>query len=191
MCARTLNVSELKWENPNVVVGVAFEALYLVGQRALAIAMPNIPLETGTLRRSGTVTVGALPSAKEIFDSAFGMPREHVVGKIQSELFYGKLLGGDKTVYVTYSTPYAVRLHEDMNWKPRDWKYAYRSKKKGKFRMGPSKRYGFEGMFYTRVSKPAVGGPKWLSKAMPEAWKQLNEILAFVRAKRAEGRRRK
>ena len=138
---------------------VVMEALWLTGQDTIREAMNNIPLDTGTLRRSGTVTVGALPSPEEVYRQA---------GKKDMSAFYqGKELGSQKTVFISYNTPYARKLHESMNWKPRNWKVG---KRKGKS---------------VRVPKPAVGGPKWIERAIPKAWGRLQMMVQ--RAKRKLG----
>ena len=59
-------VVELNWDKSaeDELVDVVMEMLWHVGQETLRIAQNNIPLETGTLRRSGTVTIGDLPDAE-------------------------------------------------------------------------------------------------------------------------------
>jgi|LAHU01.1.fsa_nt_gb hypothetical protein len=140
---------------------IVMEALWLVGQDTIKEAMNNIPLDTGTLRRSGTVTVGALPDAKAVYAFAPFMSTKTA--------YEGMVLGPLKVVYVSYNTPYARRLHEDMSWKPRAWKYGRR---KGKT---------------IRIPKPAVGGPKWIERALPRAWSRLPQMIARARRKFERG----
>lgn len=180
-------VVELSWNKDaeDELIDVAMEMLWHVGQETLRIAQNNIPLETGTLRRSGTVTIGYLPDAEDVFLNAFGMPKDNVAGKWQQNAFKDKKLGDATSVYVSYSAPYALRLHEDMKWNPRDWKYSYHKRKsiaQGYTRK--SNRFGFEGMYFKRVPKPAVGGPKWLSNALPLAWAKRFQFLEYVKRKR-------
>lgn len=138
---------------------IVMEALWLVGQSAIQRAQNNIPLDTGTLRRSGTVTVGALPEANAVYAAAA------TAKKSMAENYKGMILGPSKTVFISYNTPYARRLHEDMSWKPRSWKYGRR---KGKAR---------------RIPKPAVGGPKWIERALPGSWALLPQMISRARRK--------
>jgi hypothetical protein len=113
------------------------------------------------------------------------MPKDNVAGKWQQNAFKDKKLGDATDVYVSYNAPYALRWHENMKWKPRDWKFSYHKRKsiaQGYTRK--SNRFGFEGMYFKRVPKPAVGGPKWLSNALPIAWAKRFQFLEYVKQKR-------
>ena len=142
---------------------VVEEMLWLAGQDAITQAMNNVPLDTGTLRRSGTVTVEKLPEAAAVYHEAQG-------GKGNKGKTIGKSaprMGGkprDRRVFVSYNTPYAIWLHESPNWKPRDWKVTAAGR---------------------RVTKPAVGSWKWLEKALPAVKRRWPVYLA--RAKRKAG----
>ncbi len=143
----------LKWEGDkakSLVKEAERDALWMVGQYAIELAQNDIPIETGTLRRSAVVTVGRLPDPKNIYEQAKnGTPPQ------------ARLPGN--TVFVSYNTPYAVHLHENLNWKPRWWKRTAQG---------------------NIVDSPQVGGPKWLEKAMPKAWKSLKILLRREMRKR-------
>ncbi len=140
---------------------IVMEALWLVGQDTVAEAQNLIPLDTGTLRRSGTVTVGSLPDPGKIYPQA--------KTKNMRKVYQGQVLSPAKIVYISYNTPYANRLHEDMNWKPRGWKTGRR---KGKT---------------IRLKKPAVGGPKWIEKSIPRSWQRLPQMITRARRKFESG----
>lgn len=138
---------------------VMMEALWLLGQDTVREAMNNIPLDTGTLRRSGTVTVGGLPDPNKVYSEA--------QKKSMAKAYEGDSMGLHKVVFVSYNTPYARKLHESLNWKPRNWKYGRR---RGKT---------------VRRPKPAVGGPKWIERAIPKSWGRLQ--IMVNRAKKKMG----
>lgn len=89
---------------------VNLEALWLVGKDTIRQARDDVPRDTGTLRRSGHVSVGGLPNGATIYEQAASgedMSRE------DGEAV--EALGSDPAVYVSYSTPYAIKQHEDMS----------------------------------------------------------------------------
>lgn len=137
------------------------EALWLAGQDTITMAMNDVPLDTGTLRRSGTVTVDKLPEAQKVYSEA-------VSGKGNK----GKTIGVSApkssskapTVYVSYNTPYAIWLHESQNWTPRAWRKTATGK---------------------TVPKPAVGHGKWLENVLPRIVHRWS--LYVARAKRKVG----
>lgn len=127
------------------------EALWKAAQYAIAEAEPNIPLETGTLRRSGIATFKELPDANAVYERAkTGKPAEGE--KRRQKGRFGALVN----LFVSYNTPYAARLHENLEWKPRAFK-----RLRGRI-----------------IPKPAVGGPKWLEAAVPKAKAR---IVSFLR----------
>jgi hypothetical protein len=144
-------------------------ALWKLGQIILDNATPDVPIETGTLRRSGVVST-QLPNMRTVYDAAragavdrfgslgAGLSVPSVTnkqGKVSSTA------GGLVTMYVSYNTPYAARLHENTKWTPRAWKYLDTGK-----RPRP------------RVAKPAVGRPKYLFIAAQKAKPFLSGLLA-------------
>lgn len=132
---------------------VLLEALIDMGMHIMARAQYNAPLADGYLRGSARVTVGAPPNPEATYKDALstdGSVRPHATK-------------GENTVYVTFSTPYARKLHEDLTWNPRDWKI----NDKGK-----------------RVWKAPVGGPKYLEKAALEIWPHFKHVLEEVKRER-------
>lgn len=138
---------------------VVAEFLWLAGQDAITQSVNDVPLDTGTLRRSGVVTVGELPSPEEIYQQA-----QSGKGNKDSSATAGRPSGGGirPKVYASYNTPYAIKLHESPHWLPRSWKYTKSGKK---------------------VAKPAVGTWKWLSKALLKVQKRAGTYAARARRK--------
>ena len=150
---------EFTWNGQEVerkIREAAQEALWLTGQAILSDAHQNIPLDHGILRASGRVTMGNLPNPSIEYEKAKS-------GKGSDSMGSAILPSTAITAFVSYNTPYAARLHENMNWKPR-------SRKKM-----PSGNW---------VDKPAVGGPKWLEKSLPKARGWLVRYLREQIAKR-------
>ena len=87
------------------------------GMKALRAGMESVltqaidatPVMTGTLRRSGTVTVGALPDAEHVYAGA-------VAGQDMHNAFPG-MTGKEKIVYISFNTPYARRQHEELGYR--------------------------------------------------------------------------
>lgn len=90
----------------------AREALWKLGQLAITEATDNVPIESGTLRRSATVTVGDLPDPDAVYAGAQG-------GDMRNA--YPDTSGGDgePRAFVSYNTPYAAWLHETYEWEPK------------------------------------------------------------------------
>lgn len=84
------------------------KALRTGAEGILTEAIDETPVETGTLRRSGTVTVGALPDSEQVYEAA-------EAGTDQKDA-YRKEAGKEKAVYVSFNTPYARRQHEELDW---------------------------------------------------------------------------
>lgn len=140
---------------------VTLETLWLAGQDAITQSMNNIPLDTGTLRRSGIVTVDSLPNPFTVYEAAQkGKGNRGETAKKGSAPISDDPLA--PKVYVSFNTPYAVRLHEDLSWSPRYWKVTADGKV---------------------VPKPAVGGPKWLERALPLIKKRWSAYAARARKK--------
>lgn len=74
----------------------------------LTESIDETPIESGTLRRSGTVTVGGLPDGGKVFEAA-------EAGGEQRDAFK-KELGKEKAIYISFNTPYARRQHEELDW---------------------------------------------------------------------------
>ncbi len=99
----------------NVVKTEGIKALAIGGEIILSRTINNVPIDTGTLRRSGTVTIGGIPQLTEIYEQAKAgtVPKQDV-------------LGTDLAVYISFNTPYARRQHEELHWThPRGGKAKY------------------------------------------------------------------
>ncbi len=99
------------WKNratAKVALQAGLEALRIGGEAILTESIDETPLETGTLRRSGTVTVGALPDHQAVF-AASEAGNDHKGA-------FNKPVGTEKGVYVSFSTPYARRQHEELGY---------------------------------------------------------------------------
>ncbi len=97
----------VKWygkKAEKVALEAAMKALMTGGEAILTEAINDTPLETGTLRRSGTVTRGGLPDAEQVFGSA-----QSGTGQKQ-----GRKVGSEQAVYVSFNTPYALPVHEGV-----------------------------------------------------------------------------
>lgn len=150
-------MARIKWNGDKVLKtlgDVVEHALLLTGYDALRIAQEDVPVDTGTLRRSGTVTIGALPDPQEVYTLAqCGMEKPK----------HGKRLSfAKRSVFVSYSTPYAIYLHESPN---RD---AFQEFKK---LTGIDNRRMWRGRL-----KPTAKW-KWLERALPKAWAKFERNL--------------
>lgn len=99
----------MNWRGPEaeaLIRKVAMAALRDGAEHILTKAIDDTPIDTGTLRRSGTVTVGALPDSAAVFakaETGTEMKDAHLEAK-----------GTEKAVYASFNTPYALRQHEDL-----------------------------------------------------------------------------
>lgn len=99
----------VKWygkQVEKVVLEAAMKALVTGGEAILTDAINEAPVDTGTLRRSGTVTKGGLPNAEQVFEDA----------QAGNEQELGREKGKESAVYVSFNTPYARRQHEELEW---------------------------------------------------------------------------
>jgi len=100
-----------KWrikEAVKIAEEAALKALRTGAEAILTEAIDETPVETGTLRRSGTVTVGALPDGAQVYEAAES-------GSDMKDAFPGTE-GKEKAVYISFSTPYARRQHEELGY---------------------------------------------------------------------------
>ena len=100
-----------KWrikEAVKIAEEAGLKALRTGAEAILTEAIDETPIETGTLRRSGTVTVGALPDGARVFEAA-------EAGNEMKDAFPGQE-GKEKSVYVSFNTPYARRQHEELGY---------------------------------------------------------------------------
>jgi len=100
-----------KWrikEAVKIAEEVSLKALRTGAEAILTEAIDETPIETGTLRRSGTVTVGALPDGAQVYEAAES-------GSDMKDAFPGPE-GKEKAVYISFNTPYARRQHEELDY---------------------------------------------------------------------------
>jgi len=100
-----------KWrikEAVKIAEDAALKALRTGAEAILTEAINEAPIETGTLRRSGTVTVGALPDGAQVYEAAES-------GSDMKDAFPGPE-GKEKAVYISFNTPYARRQHEELGY---------------------------------------------------------------------------
>ncbi len=103
-----------KWrikEAVKIAEEAGLKALQTGAEAILTEAINETPIETGTLRRSGTVTVGALPEGARVYEAAES-------GTEMKDAFPGPE-GKEKAVYISFNTPYARRMHEDLGYTPK------------------------------------------------------------------------
>ena len=107
-----------KWrikEAVNIAEEAALKALRTGAEAILTEAIDEAPVDTGTLRRSGTVTVGNLPkNPGQIYQDARpvkegGQEKEHKDA-------FPEPVGKEKAVYISFNTPYARRQHEELGY---------------------------------------------------------------------------
>ena len=108
----------LEWYGDKVmklVAEAALEGLYQGGEHILKEAINLTPLDTGTLRRSGTVTVGDLPDA----DATYQQAKTNEVQPSPDPL------GDNPEVYISMNTPYAIDQHENLHYRHKDGQAKY------------------------------------------------------------------
>jgi len=110
-----------KWrikEAVKIAEEAGLKALRTGAEAILTEAIDEAPIDTGTLRRSGTVTVGGLPDGAQVFEAA-------EAGNEMKDAFPEKI-GKEKAVYISFNTPYARRQHEEVGYNhPRGGKAKY------------------------------------------------------------------
>ena len=110
-----------KWrikEAVKIAEEAALKALRTGAEAILTEAIDETPFESGTLRRSGTVTVGGLPDGAQVYEAAES-------GSDMKDAFPGPE-GKEKAVYISFNTPYARRQHEELGYNhPRGGKAKY------------------------------------------------------------------
>ena len=110
-----------KWrikEAVKIAEEAGLKALRTGAEAILTEAIDETPIDTGTLRRSGTVTVGALPDGAQVYEAAES-------GSDMKDAF-PEPVGKEKAVYISFNTPYARRQHEELGYNhPRGGKAKY------------------------------------------------------------------
>lgn len=100
-----------KWrikEAVKIAEEAGLKALRTGAEAILTEAIDEAPIETGTLRRSGTVTVGKLPDYESTYEAAES-------GRDMKTAF-AEPIGKEKAVYISFNTPYARRQHEELGY---------------------------------------------------------------------------
>ena len=109
------------WKTKEAVIvaeTAGLKALRTGAEAILTEAIDETPIDTGTLRRSGTVTVGKLPDSARIYEAAES-------GNEMKDAF-PENIGKEKAVYISFNTPYARRQHEELDYEhPRGGKAKY------------------------------------------------------------------
>lgn len=95
-------------EAVKVAERAGLKALRTGGELIITEAMNNVPIESGTLRRSATTSIGGRPDPMQVYEAAKD-------GVEMKDAFPGEL-GNEKAVYVSYNTPYARRQHEELGY---------------------------------------------------------------------------
>jgi len=95
-------------EAVKIAEAAGLKALRTGAEAILTEAIDETPIDTGTLRRSGTVTVGALPDGAQVYEAAES-------GSDMKDAFPGPE-GKEKAVYISFNTPYARRQHEELDY---------------------------------------------------------------------------
>lgn len=95
-------------EAAKIAEAAGLKALRTGAEAILTEAIDETPVDTGTLRRSGTVTVGSKADGGQVYAAA-------EAGTEMKDAFPGEV-GKEKAVYVSFSTPYARRQHEELGY---------------------------------------------------------------------------
>jgi hypothetical protein len=110
-----------KWrikEAVKIAEEAGLKALRTGAEAILTEAIDETPVDTGTLRRSGTVTVGSKADGGQVYAAA-------EAGTEMKDAFPNEI-GKEKAVYISFNTPYARRQHEELDYNhPRGGKAKY------------------------------------------------------------------
>jgi len=106
-------------------------ALQIGAKGILAESKGEVPVLTGTLKRSGTVTIGGLPSSDSVYQAS--LPNEEGGSGIDHSNAFPNPIGKEKAVFISYSAPYAIIQHEELG-------YSHSSGGKAKFLEDPFNR---------------------------------------------------
>jgi len=107
-----------KWrikEAVKIAEEAGLKALRTGAEAILTEAIDEAPVDTGTLRRSGTVTVGSLPkNPTQIYEES--LPPEKGGSGMEHKDAFPDPVGKEKAVYISFNTPYARRQHEEVGY---------------------------------------------------------------------------
>ncbi|MFP4647284.1 MAG: hypothetical protein ACLFN4_06660 [Candidatus Acetothermia bacterium] len=100
-------MSPLNWKGDEAIKATreaAAKAHWEFAEALLTNTIQRTPKDEGTLRNSGTVTQADLPSAQEVFKRAESGEEMNNAFAIDEN--------GDLVFFVSFNTPYAIKLHE-------------------------------------------------------------------------------
>lgn len=95
-------------ETVKIAEEAGLKALRTGAEGILSEAINGAPVLSGTLRRSGTVTIGKLPDGAKVYE----------VAKAGTEMkdAFPEPIGREKAVYISFNTPYSRRQHEELGY---------------------------------------------------------------------------
>ena len=97
----------LKWNGKEVsadLIEAFIRGSMLTAEDILTVSGNSVPRDTGTLARSGTITFDRSPEPETTYNEA-------KVKSVDSDSEYSSNI---RKIYISYSTPYAWRQHEDL-----------------------------------------------------------------------------
>jgi len=104
------------------------KAMWKAAENLLGEANKSVPNDEGILEGSGTVTQEDLPSPQTVYSTAKA-GKENAVHPYKVDPF------GESTFFISYNTPYAIKLHESS-----PGEYNFRGKGQAKWLEKTSKR---------------------------------------------------
>jgi hypothetical protein len=112
------DMAKSKWNTEKakkIAKEVGLKALRIGGEAILTEAIDETPMESGTLRRSGVVTVGSLPDSGQVYQAALA----------NQPILFEESLGKDEVVFISFNTPYARIQHEALGYRHKHGKAKY------------------------------------------------------------------
>jgi hypothetical protein len=112
------DMAKSKWNTEKakkIAKEVGLKALRIGGEAILTEAIDETPMEFGTLRRSGVVTVGSLPDSGQVYQAALA----------NQPILFEESLGKDEVVFISFNTPYARIQHEALGYRHKHGKAKY------------------------------------------------------------------
>lgn len=105
------NGTQAKQEIAKALLGAVVDG----AEDVLTEAIDETPIDTGTLRRSGFVSVRKPPNPEAIYAAARSSVSDNAGGSKSTRKKLTKADLSATVVYITFNTPYALRQHEDLN----------------------------------------------------------------------------
>lgn len=109
---------KLEWKGDEAVSALvtgAYEAALDTAVETMIDAQDRAPKHTGTLARTGAVTVNYVPPARSVFEAAGGGKRFTGTNHLRILLPKTRPKTRNIRIYLTFSAPYALQAHENMN----------------------------------------------------------------------------